>query len=530
MASFRLAKAAARPTLAVGGLLMGMTISFGDITDGSAVSKDNFLSNRKIAAASVTSLIGYHRHGTLCEEPLKDDPSRAKNMPVFTEEQVARRNGKDLKEVWVTYSDHVYDITTFVQDHKGGAFIMNAAGGPIEEYWAYWAYHTHLDEPMNILKKYHIGYLEEKPDDDESVEEKVAAHYMNDPPRDARHIAWIKEPFCSETPPELQTSLYTPNEVFYVRNHAPVPELTAENHTIQLQCCPMGNVRGESQSDTCLEDLGQKYPLKSIASVMECAGNRVLDLEKIHPTAFEHTPFRRLDRGMMGNAVWSGYSLRSIILDNFPWLAELSKDDLRKYHVEFEGVDSYVTSTPLERVMDPTADALLAVSMNGESLPPDHGFPVRALLPGIAGARNCKWLHTIRIIPHESEACFTKVYYRNPHGEAIQEMPMQSFLTSKEQRKDGNWRVKGVAWGGGSGVGVSSIQVRTDDGAWKEVPLQNWTTGPRASRDWGWIVFEYVLPSKSGVFTCRIVDKNGVTQPEALWYPKGYLSNTWHSL
>ena len=107
---------------------------------------------------------------------------------------------------------------------------------------------------------------------------------------------------------------------------------------------------------------------------------------------------------------------------------------------------------------------------------------------------------------------------------------MQSFLTTKQQLENGQWKVHGVAWGGGSGVGVSQIQVSTDNGEWVNVPLQNWQTGPSASREWSWIVFHTVLPSKSGVFNCRMVDKKGVVQPQAMWYPKGYLSNTWHTL
>ena len=107
---------------------------------------------------------------------------------------------------------------------------------------------------------------------------------------------------------------------------------------------------------------------------------------------------------------------------------------------------------------------------------------------------------------------------------------MQSFLTTKEKLSDGQWEVKGVAWGGGNGVGVSKIQIMTDDGDWVNVPLQNWQVGPRASREWSWITFDITLPSKSGAFTCRIVDGQGVVQPQALWYPKGYLSNPWHQL
>lgn len=113
---------------------------------------------------------------------------------------------------------------------------------------------------------------------------------------------------------------------------------------------------------------------------------------------------------------------------------------------------------------------------------------------------------------------------------------MQSFLTSKEKLKDddngddGNndtstWRVRGIAWGGGSGVGVAKIQLTTDDsGEWSEVPLRDWQVGPSSSssgREWSWIVFDTVVKSRSGRFTCRMVDKQDVMQPQGLWYPRG---------
>ena len=338
----------------------------------------------------------FSKPATQCEAQQQQQQDKDKvdnNLPFYTAEQVAQRNGKgDSKEIWVTYSNEVYDITDFVKHHKGGSFILTAAGGPIDDYWGYWAYHTHIAETQEILRKHHIGYLMDAPE--ESLHEKLLAHYNDEPRRDERQKVLTVYPWCTETPPELQTSLYTDNSVLYVRNHAPVPDLTADDHVLSLECCPM-NVHNKheadsaSQTEISLQDIHQQFPLLEIASTLQCAGNRAVDLHKIHPTAFELTPFRDLDRGMMGNAVWGGYSLRTLLLSRFPWLARLSTEEASLYHVEFEGVDDYVTSTPLSRILDPTADALLAVSMNGEPLPRDHGFPVRALLPGIAGARNC---------------------------------------------------------------------------------------------------------------------------------------------
>lgn len=362
------------------------------------------------------------------------------NLPFYTTEQVAQRNGQDGKETWVTYAHKVYNITNFIREHKGGSLIRTAAGGHIEDYWAYWGEHLLVAEPLEILQQHHIGYLVVDNDDDEeeSLQDKLQSNYANDPVRDARQKAYSTRPWCSETPPDLQTTLYTPNAVFYTRNHAPVPEFTTsdvDEYSITWECCgPMcgrnttttkTNMPDETTTaqTTTLADLSKEYSVQQVVSVLECAGNRAAALERIHPTDFSNKPARVIESGMMSNAVWSGYSLRDVLLDRFPWLGQLNDDELEQYHVEFHGVDDYKTSTPLRRVLDPTSHALLCTGMNGQDLPPDHGYPVRVFLPGIAGARSVKWVHTIRILPHESDSCFTNVYYLDPYGKASKNCP-----------------------------------------------------------------------------------------------------------
>ena len=87
---------------------------------------------------------------------------------------------------------------------------------------------------------------------------------------------------------------------------------------------------------------------------------------------------------MVGNIVWKGYRLDSILHDLFPKECSEEESNVNEdvWHVIFTGADEYETSTPLSLLLDKSADCLLAIGMNGQNLSPDHGYPIRALLPG----------------------------------------------------------------------------------------------------------------------------------------------------
>jgi sulfite oxidase len=497
-----------------------------------------------------------------------NEPSKSQSQYYYTPDQVAERNGAgDQKEIWVSFQGKVYDITDFVAEHPGGSIIRNAAGGPLENYWAYWAYHSLLDRPMNSLKNYEIGVLLVPPGDDEDDDEVVQSlkdirqeMYAGDPNRQESiqhgQIALCYQPWCSETAPRKQETLYTRNQAFYVRNHAPVPDLEKEDYSITIS----SQLPNYSQKTIFLENLSSRYPVVTVPSILQCAGNRSADLMAVAPTAFAGTPFSTIQTGLMGNAEWKGVKLADVLLELFPFLRNLSAQELDQYHVEFEGADQYRTSTSIGRILDSENDVILCTEMNGQPLPRDHGYPVRVLLPGIAGCRSVKWLHAIRLLPAESDSCFQKTYYLDPNGRAIQEMPMQAFVTSKEkktnvattrtpneikQREEEQWTVRGIAWGGGSGVGISAVQVSTNGGeTWQTVDKEGMHTclGQDASKQWSWVQWETVVqvPAAANAatagtqgqvkFTCRAFDGKGLQQPQRLWYPKGYLSNGWHTL
>ena len=132
--------------------------------------------------------------------------------------------------IWVTYRDGVYDVTEFADIHPGGArFIKQAAGGPVDAWWAYWAYHHLSGKVGKFLEQYRIGRLSDWSGDPSTVSTgsaiktgKIDAEdedfYADEPERPVEQLMFFNQPCNSETRPSAMKRHYlTPNEHFYVR-------------------------------------------------------------------------------------------------------------------------------------------------------------------------------------------------------------------------------------------------------------------------------------------------------------------------
>ncbi|CAL1608515.1 unnamed protein product [Knipowitschia caucasica] len=479
--------------------------------------------------------------------PPSPPPSSPSSWSVFSQEEVSRHRSLEDR-VWVTFKGGVYDITEFVSMHPGGDRIMLAAGGAVEPFWALYAVHNQ-EHVLEMLAEYKVGEL--RAEDQKKQSLNPSDPFSADPDRHpVLHINNMK-PFNAEPPPQILTESYvTPNVFFFKRNHLPVPQVDPATYKLHVEIQgPSGSARRGIVS-LSLDDLKNKFPKRTVTATLQCAGNRRSDMHNAKPVKGLNWGI-----GAIGNASWSGASLRDVLL-----AAGYAPDDaLWARHVQFEGLDqdvggtTYGASIPLRKALSEDGDCLLAYEMNGEELPADHGFPVRVVVPGTVGARNVKWLGKIVVSDVESSSHWQQNDYKgfSPSTDwdtvdyktapAIQELPIQSAITvpadgAKVDRSDEELTLKGYAWSGG-GREVVRVDVSVDGGkTWRIAKLKGDEAGsPPPGQAWAWKLWELTVPLPADTqqleLVCKAVDSSYNMQPDAvlpIWNLRGVLSNAWH--
>lgn len=461
------------------------------------------------------------------------------HLSTYSADEVLQHDSKD-KRIWVTYKSGVYDITDFVAKHPGGEKILMASGGALEPFWLLYAVHQN-EQVLAMLEELRIGNLAE-------ADRGVAAKDMDDPyAMDPKRHPALKpssvKPFNAEPfLPLLVESYITPNDLFYVRNHLPVPEVDPDTYELEV----VGE--GITTVNLSLNDLKNKFKKHTVTAAIQCAGNRRSEMIKLKP-------IKGLNWGAaaISNATWSGARLSDVLK-----YAGLSESNPTVKHIQFEGLDldpagsPYGSSIFLKKAIDPAEDVILAYEMNGVPLPRDHGFPVRAIVPGIVGARNVKWLGRIIASSDESPSHWQQNDYKGfpPHidwdtvdfksAPAIQEQPVQSAVCdptdgSVVKLKDNSITLRGYAWSGG-GRGIVRVDVSIDDG-------KNWHTAKLDPSDlklhssWAWTLWKIDVPvpktTRNLDVCCRAIDSSYNIQPESvepLWNLRGVLNNAWHRI
>jgi DMSO/TMAO reductase YedYZ molybdopterin-dependent catalytic subunit len=203
---------------------------------------------------------------------------------------------------------------------------------------------------------------------------------------------------------------------------------------------------------------------------------------------------------LVGNAVWLGVPVREVLRRARP----SSAADM----VLSRSVDGFTASTPLASLTDDGLDAILAVGMNGEPLPLEHGFPVRMVVPGLYGYVSAtKWLTELRVTRFDVDEA-----YWTPRGYSAQ-APIKLSSRMDTPRTGaaipaGRTPVAGVAWA--QTVGIERVEVRIDEGQWQPAAL----SAPLSDDTWVQWYLEWDAAPGTHFITVRAVDRNGDLQIE----------------
>lgn len=334
-----------------------------------------------------------------------------------------------------------------------------------------------------------------------------------------------QEPLVAGTSLGSMGDLVTPANSFFVRNHFPIPQLDSSVWRL--------SVSGEVERPYSLGLDGLKQlPGKELLVLMECAGN---SRSSVQP------PIQGLmwDNGAVSTARWSGVTLGSVLA-----LAGLGDGAVE---VLLEGADrgkewgvdgemGYAMSLPMEKALHP--DTILAYDMNGERLSTEHGYPLRAVVPGWFGMASVKWLTGIRVLSQPFRGFHQSDYYvyvdeglnNGLPKERVTSLQVKSLVTwpgRGEILTTGRQEIRGMAW---SGQGpVTKVEVSTDDGrTWNQANLE-YSESPYAWRRWtsSWDA------SQPGYFLirARATDQMGNVQPvKAKWNYRGFANNSIHAV
>ena len=130
----------------------------------------------------------------------------------------------------MTYREGVYDVTDFIPLHPGADKLLLAAGGSIEPFWSILAVHKENQAIHDRLESYRIGNFKVAPSS--GVEDNP---YMFEPTRNKQLLTKNFSPFVGEPPLDVLCGEFiTPTELFFVRNHLPVPEVDLSDYCMEV--------------------------------------------------------------------------------------------------------------------------------------------------------------------------------------------------------------------------------------------------------------------------------------------------------
>ncbi len=346
-------------------------------------------------------------------------------------------------------------------------------------------------------------------------------------------IVHSEQPLNAEPPlARLRAAYITPQPDFYVRTHGTIPHLDTAKHRLHV------GGRVATPLDLSMNELRDRFPRRAVTAVMPCAGNRRADMQQVRPVSGD--PWAG---GAIGNAEWAGVALVDV-------LRAAGAEENEGLHVAFSSCDEcevegerfrYEASIAMTKALSP--EVLLAYEMNGEALAPEHGAPLRAVVPGYAGVRSPKWLASIEVQDHTSNGHVqardyklfppdvTKETANWSKGVTIYDMPLNAAICEPaphaELKAGPMTTLRGYAIA--TARAIVRVDVSSDGGrTWRQAELEHDPEAP-----WSWTFWQASLDLCAGEheLAVRAWDSAGQTQPslpDDTWNFKGYLSAAWH--
>jgi DMSO/TMAO reductase YedYZ molybdopterin-dependent catalytic subunit len=313
----------------------------------------------------------------------------------------------------------------------------------------------------------------------------------------------------------------TPIGLHYLLIHFDIPAIDAATWRLEV------GGRVQRPLSLALGELRARAS-RTLTVTLECAGNGRALLEPrpvSQPWLME----------AVGTAEWTGTPLRPILEET-----GVLEDGAE---VVFTGLDrgiqgevehDYARSLPLADALDD--DVLLAYEVNGQPLPPQHGFPLRLIVPGWYGMTHVKWLRSIEVTAEPFRGWQQDVAYHLRESEEEQGSPVTrirprslmvppgipDFLTRERFLAAGECMLEGRAWSGTAPV--ERVELSVDGGrSWSDAAL-----GAAPVSRYAWRGFSFAWDAEPGEheLCCRATDAGGATQPLAPeWNFDGFCNN-----
>jgi DMSO/TMAO reductase YedYZ molybdopterin-dependent catalytic subunit len=313
----------------------------------------------------------------------------------------------------------------------------------------------------------------------------------------------------------------TPVGLHYLLIHFDIPAVDATAYRLEVD----GLVG--SPLSLSLDELRER-PAVEVPVTMECAGNGRALLEP-------HVASQPWVLEAVGTATWRGTPLRGVLAEA-GLLDEAVEVVFTGLDHGFEGEEGLDYQRSLS-VMDAyRPEVLLAYEMNGQPLPPQHGSPLRLVVPGWYGMTSVKWLGRITLVDRPFDGYYHVSSYRlrqseDDVGEPVTRMLPRAlmappgypeYMTRARIVPAGPWVLEGRAWSGWGDI--DSVEVSVDGGRiWAAADLERDLGGPAAWSRW---TFTWEASPGEYELCCRARDEAGNEQPlEPVWNLGGYVNN-----